>query len=83
MEYYYLQICKVNFLMQTSRLILREFQPEDAIYFYEMNEDWDCVKYTGDVAFKNLEEAENLVKNYHHYQKYGFGRWTVLDKSVR
>ena len=45
-----------------------------------MNEDWDCIKFTGDVAFKNLEEAENLVKNYDHYQKYGFGRWTVLDK---
>ena len=45
-----------------------------------MNEDWDCIKFTGDVAFKNLEEAENLVKNYDHYQKYGFGRWPVLDK---
>jgi RimJ/RimL family protein N-acetyltransferase len=45
-----------------------------------MNEDWDCIKYTGDKAFENLEEAEHLIKNYGHYQKYGFGRWTVLDK---
>ena len=66
--------------MQTSRLLLRKFQPEDAIYLFEMNEDWDCIKYTGDVAFNNLEAAENFIKNYDHYQKYGFGRWTVLDK---
>jgi len=30
--------------MQTLRLILREFQPEDAIHLFEMNEDWDCIK---------------------------------------
>ena len=66
--------------MQTHRLTLREFQLSDAIHFYEMNNDWDCIKFTGDVAFKNVEEAENFLKNYDHYEKYGFGRWTVLDK---
>lgn len=66
--------------LQTTRFILREFQPEDAEYLFQMNEDWDCIKYTGDVAFENVEEAENFIKNYDHYQKYGFGRWTVLDK---
>ena len=66
--------------LQTTRFILREFQPEDAIHLFQMNEDWNCIKYTGDVAFKNLEAAENFIKNYDHYQKYGFGRWTVLDK---
>lgn len=66
--------------MQTTRFILREFQPEDAIHLFQMNEDWNCIKYTGDVAFKNQEAAENFIKNYDHYQKYGFGRWTVLDK---
>lgn len=30
--------------MQTHRLLLREFQPEDAIHLFEMNEDWDCIK---------------------------------------
>ena len=67
--------------LQTTRFILREFQPEDAEYLFQMNEDWNCIKYTGDVAFKNLEAAENFIKNYDHYQKYGFGRWTVLDKD--
>ena len=47
--------------MQTSRLILREFQPEDAIHLFQMNEDWDCIKFTGDVAFKNLEEDRKSV----------------------
>ena len=66
--------------METERLLLREFEIEDAKYLFLMNEDWDCIKYTGDKAFENLEEAEHLIKNYGHYQKYGFGRWTVLDK---
>ena len=67
--------------MQTQRLLLRPFEPDDAEHLFQLNEDWDCIKYTGDKAFKNLEEAENLVKNYDHYEKYGFGRWTVLDKT--
>ena len=67
--------------MQTQRLLLRPFEPDDAEHLFQLNEDWDCNKYTGDKAFKNLEEAENLVKNYDHYEKYGFGRWTVLDKT--
>lgn len=68
--------------METKRLLLREFEMEDAKHLFQMNEDWDCIKNTGDVAFKNMEEAECLVKNYDHYQKYGFGRWTVLDKNT-
>ena len=66
--------------MQTHRFVLREFQPEHAEHLFQMNNDWECIQYTGDVAFENLEEAENFVKNYNHYQKHGFGRWTVLDK---
>ncbi len=66
--------------MQTSRLHLRAFQPEDAEHLFQMNNDWECIQYTGDVAFENLGEAGNFIKNYDHYQKYSFGRWTVLDK---
>ena len=63
---------------QTTRTILREFQPEDAIHLFQMNEDWNCIKYTGDVAFKNLEAAENFIKNY--VQMYDVGKWTVLER---
>jgi RimJ/RimL family protein N-acetyltransferase len=43
-----------------------------------MNLDPDVIKYTGDVAFKSIEEAQDFLNSYDHYNKYGFGRWAVI-----
>lgn len=69
--------------METERFTLREFKSEDAKHLFEINEDWECVKYTGDSAFNSIEEATNLINNYDHYEKYGFGRWSVLHKETQ
>lgn len=66
---------------ETKRLILRELSQADAKYFFELNNDPEVIKYTGDSAFLSLEEAEHFLKNYSHYDEHGFGRWAVIRKE--
>lgn len=68
-------------ILETERLFLRELTPEDADFAYHLNLDPEVIRYTGDVAFADLEEARNFLKNYDHYRVYGFGRWGVLEKE--
>jgi len=53
----------------------------DAQSLYKLNLDPDVIKYTGDVSFKNIEDAKAFLADYDHYDKYGCGRWAVIRKS--
>ncbi len=68
-------------ILETSRLFLREFSILDAHNLFELNNDPEVIQYTGDKAFKTKVESDIFIKNYNHYQKYGFGRWAVIRKS--
>lgn len=68
-------------ILATERFYLREMTPADAEQAYLLNLDPDVIKYTGDAAFESIDEAKTFLENYTHYQKYGFGRWAVIDKT--
>ncbi len=68
--------------LQTPRLILREFLPEDAQFLYEMNNEPDVIKYTGDVPFENVDAALQLITNYDQYALYKMGRLMVILKDT-
>jgi len=51
-------------ILETERLYLRAFIYEDARHLYEMNNNPDVIKYTGDSAFKNLKEAQDFISEY-------------------
>lgn len=68
-------------IAETNRLILRELRQDDAEHFYELNNDPEVIKYTGDKAFESIEEARSFLKNYSHYRENGFGRWAVIRKD--
>ena len=68
-------------IAETKRLILRELHRDDAEYFFELNNDPEVLKYTGDVAFKSVNEAQNFLKNYSHYSENGYGRWAIIRKE--
>ncbi len=61
--------------------MLREWTVEDAQDFYELNADPVVLKYTGDEPFASVLAAEEFIKNYHHYQQHGYGRWAVIMKE--
>ncbi len=71
----------MNILKESSRLLLRKFQLKDAKDFYNLNNDVEVLKYTGDKAFASEEEAKIFIFNYDHYKKYGYGRWSIIRKN--
>ena len=72
---------KTNCICETERLYLRELNTNDAAFAFELNNDTEVLKYTGDAPFKSIEAAEEFLMGYNHYCLYGFGRWGVLRKS--
>ncbi len=67
-------------VLETPRLLLREFERNDACSLYELNLDPQVIQFTGDNAFSSIEEARSFLKNYAHYNTYGYGRWAVTLK---
>ncbi len=72
----------MNIILETERLLLREFEVADAPSYYELNQDPEVLRYTGDAPFPTLESAVDFLRNYDHYAKYGYGRWTVLLRET-
>lgn len=68
--------------LETERLIMRPFIQEDAPHFYELNNDPEVVKYTGDAAFADVETARSFLQHYQQYKLHGMGRFAVLDKAT-
>jgi len=70
-----------SILFHSERLTFKEFHKEDAPGLYLLNADPEVIKYTGDPPFDSIEQAQQFVDSYDHYQKYGFGRWSTFLKS--
>ena len=72
----------MNVIFETNRLLVRELHPDDAENFYLLNLNPNVIKYTGNTAFKNREEARIFLENYHDYKRNGYGRWAVVTKET-
>jgi RimJ/RimL family protein N-acetyltransferase len=72
----------MDYLIETTRLGLREFSLEDAESMYSLNLDQEVLKFTGDIPFKSVIEAKEFLANYSDYKRNGFGRWTVVLKET-
>ncbi len=69
------------FVVETERLVLRPFLIGDAKCFYDLNNDPNVMKHTGDLSFQSVTSSADFIRRYDEYQKVGYGRWTVLRKS--
>lgn len=69
-------------ILETDRLFLREFHLSDAEKMYELNADPEVIRFTGDPPFTSIEKAQEFLENYTDYQKNGYGRWAVIEKST-
>ncbi|MEO5980188.1 MAG: GNAT family N-acetyltransferase [Chryseolinea sp.] len=65
-------------ILTIQRLTLREFISSDAALMYELNNDPEVIKFTGDQRYDSLEQAALLVANDDKYDKVGYGRWSVI-----
>ncbi len=70
-------------ILQTQRLFIRQFELKDAGKMYQLNNDPDVLRYTGDLPFSSIQAARNFLANYQDYQKNGYGRWAVVHKETQ
>lgn len=73
----------MKIIIETDRLFLKELNPDDSLNFYLLNENPNVIRFTGDKAFKNENEARKFLENYTDYQLHGYGRWAVIEKSTQ
>ncbi|WP_026705072.1 GNAT family N-acetyltransferase [Flavobacterium soli] len=73
---------KEPFFLTTQRTILRNLTTEYAADFYTLNLDPEVLQFTGDTPFESIAAAKDFLTHYDQFEKYGVGRFAVLDKST-
>lgn len=69
-------------IIETKRLILREFTQDDAALIYQLNLDPRVIEYTKD-PIRDLKQAKEILTNIilPQYTLYKHGRWAVHTKN--
>ena len=72
----------MSIIIETNRIILREFIESDAPAVYAYNSNLEVQKYTGDELITSLERAKEIIRtiSFKDYENYGYGRWAVVYK---
>ena len=70
--------------IETSRLLLRQFEVEDAAAVLEFGSHPEVNRYTGDDRMETLDDALDVIRNTWHadYATYGYGRLAVEVKET-
>ena len=73
-------------ILETPRLLLREFHEEDAAAFYVLGSDPEILRYTGDPGggLQSVAHAKEILQSHalSDYRNYGFGRWACVDRAT-
>lgn len=70
--------------IETERLILRMFRPDDLDELAALFSDPDVVRHVGDGKPVSREVSERALQSIvKHWQTHGYGRWAVVDKHSR
>lgn len=71
----------MKIIIETERLLLREFTIDDAALVYELNLDPEVIRYTGD-PIRDIDHARQVLEQtiLPQYALYNHGRWAVLVK---
>jgi ribosomal-protein-alanine N-acetyltransferase len=69
-------------ILETARLLLREFDERDAAAFYALGSDPAIIRYTGDPGggLRSVEHAAEVLRSHPlaDYREHGFGRWACV-----
>lgn len=71
----------MHVIIETERLLLRQFEPGEEQLIYTLNEDPEITRYTGDPV-RDLAHAEEVLNEVilPQYALYNHGRWAVHTK---
>ena len=65
-------------LLETPRLRLRPFVPEDAEALFEYRSDPEVMRYIATGTDRTIEDTHKVLDRYFkHQEKYGFSKWAV------
>ena len=72
-------------ILETERLILREFDEDDVESFYALGSDPAITRFTGDPGLTSVEHAREVLRSrpLADYHKFGHGRWACVYKENR
>ena len=75
---------KMKVVLETDRLLLRQFTEEDAEAFFKLNSDPEVLRFVPDKALLNVEQARQILIDHPiaDYRKHGFGRCACILKST-
>lgn len=64
-------------ILETERLLLREYEEADAEAFLALNSNPDVMRFTGDAPLVSLEQARSVLLEHPiaDYRVHGYGRW--------
>jgi RimJ/RimL family protein N-acetyltransferase len=70
--------------IETERLLLRMFCPEDLDELATLFRDPEVMRYVGEGQPVNRAEANKALQSIiRHWQTHGFGRWAAVDRQTR
>jgi RimJ/RimL family protein N-acetyltransferase len=71
-------------ILETPRLLLREFDEADAAAFFMLGSHPAITRYTGDPGLTSIEHALEILRSrtLADYQKHGFGRWACVLRTT-
>lgn len=73
----------MQILIETDRLIIRAFTPEDAEGIFELDSDPEVHRYLGNNPIKTMEQATGAIQFIRQqYQDNGIARWAVIEKET-
>ena len=71
-------------ILETDRLLLREYVEDDAESFFKLNSDPEVMRFVPDKPLLNVEQARQTLIDHPiaDYRRYGFGRGACILKST-
>ena len=71
-------------ILETDRLLLREFVEDDAESFFKLNTDPEVMRFVPDKPLLDVEQARQTLIDHPiaDYRRYGFGRGACILKST-
>jgi RimJ/RimL family protein N-acetyltransferase len=75
----------MQILLETERLVLRQFTENDVDNLLELNSDPDVVRFTADKQTdRSVIQTQMLPKWLKYYEEYdGYGIWAVVERSTQ
>jgi ribosomal-protein-alanine N-acetyltransferase len=68
--------------LETPRLLLRPFRPEDAVIVHAIYSDPEVMRYVATGPMADLAVTERLLEDYAaHQERHGYSFWAVFERS--